>query len=62
MNSESYIKQELEQLQHNDNACIYTSQELQNNVKNKTIDKFCKVIGQGIDLKCDWLNRYFSIS
>ena len=50
MNSESYIKQELEQLQHNDNARIYTSQELQNNVKNKKrLINSAKVIGQGIE-------------
>ncbi|MDU0406870.1 hypothetical protein ML8HA_02702 [Lactococcus lactis] len=35
MNSESYIKQALEQLRNNNNARIYTSQELQNNDKNK---------------------------
>ena len=35
MNSESYIKQALEQLPPNDDARIYTSQELQNNDKNK---------------------------
>lgn len=50
MNSESYIQQELEQLQHNDNARIYTSQELQNNVKNKKrLINSAKVIGQGIE-------------
>ena len=50
MNSESYIKQALEQLPPNDDARIYTSQELQNNDKNKKrLLNSAKVIGQGIE-------------
>jgi len=50
MNSESYIKEALEQLPPNDDARIYTSQELQNNDKNKKrLLNSAKVIGQGIE-------------
>lgn len=50
MNSESYIKQALEQLPPNDDARIYTSQELQNNDKNKKrLLNSAKVIGQGVE-------------
>lgn len=50
MNSESYIKQALEQLPPNDDERIYTSQELQNNDKNKKrLLNSAKVIGQGIE-------------
>lgn len=50
MNSELYIKQKLEKLPPNGGANVYTSQDLQNNEKNKKrLLNSAKLIGQGIE-------------